>query len=98
MLYEVITANAIGQRLLRLAGAGESTLLVVVMLAAALMSAFMNNVAVAALLLPVAMDIVITSYSIHYTKLYDLSWQSGKMSTSVSMSTMAGLGRCSKVL
>jgi len=50
-------ANAIGQRLLRLAGVRESKLLVVVMLVAALMSAFMNNVAVAALLLPVVMDI-----------------------------------------
>lgn len=50
-------ADAIGRRVLRLAGRRETPILVVVMLTAALMSAFMNNVAVAALLLPVAMDI-----------------------------------------
>lgn len=50
-------ANVVGRQVLRLAGSGEVQLLVVIMLAAGLMSAFMNNVGVAALLLPVVMDI-----------------------------------------
>jgi len=50
-------ANAVGRHVLRLAGSGEVRLLVVIMLAAGVMSAFMNNVGVAALLLPVVMDI-----------------------------------------
>lgn len=50
-------ANFIGRQVLRLAGDGEIRLLVVIMAAAGLMSAFMNNVGVAALLLPVVIDI-----------------------------------------
>jgi di/tricarboxylate transporter len=50
-------ASVIGRQVLRLAGQGEVRLLVVIMLTAGLMSAFMNNVGVAALLLPVVMDI-----------------------------------------
>ena len=50
-------ANVVGRQVLRLAGSGEVRLLVVIMLAAGVMSAFMNNVGVAALLLPVVMDI-----------------------------------------
>lgn len=50
-------ARVIGRRMARLAGEGEVRLLVVIMLTAALMSAFMNNVGVAALLLPVVMDL-----------------------------------------
>lgn len=50
-------ANVIGRQVLRLAGRGELRLLVVIMLTAGIMSAFMNNVGVAALLLPVVMDI-----------------------------------------
>ena len=50
-------ANVVGRQVLRLAGAGEIRLLVVIMATAGLMSAFMNNVGVAALLLPVVMDI-----------------------------------------
>jgi len=50
-------AGRIGHYVLRLAGKGEVRLLVVIMLTAAIMSAFMNNVGVAALLLPVVMDI-----------------------------------------
>ena len=42
---------------------------------AAVLSGFMNNVGALALLMPVAISAaqraVITSYSIHYTKLYD---------------------------
>ncbi|HZD56285.1 MAG TPA: SLC13 family permease [Anaerolineales bacterium] len=50
-------ASLVGSQILRLAGDTEVRLMVVIMLAASLMSAFMNNVGVAALLLPVVMDI-----------------------------------------
>ena len=50
-------AGLVGHQVLRLAGQGEVRLLIVIMLTAAVMSAFMNNVGVAALLLPVVMDI-----------------------------------------
>jgi di/tricarboxylate transporter len=49
--------NIIGNRVLKLAGHNEKLLVVIVMVTAGLMSAFMNNVAVAALMLPVTMDI-----------------------------------------
>jgi di/tricarboxylate transporter len=50
-------AGLLGRQVLRLAGQGEARLIVVIMLTAGIMSAFMNNVGVAALLLPVVMDI-----------------------------------------
>ncbi|HSF83609.1 MAG TPA: SLC13 family permease [Anaerolineales bacterium] len=50
-------ANVIGRQVLRLAGKGEVRLLAVIMISAGLMSAIMNNIGVAALLLPVVMDI-----------------------------------------
>jgi di/tricarboxylate transporter len=50
-------ANFVGQQVLHLAGDNETRLLLVIMLTAGVMSAFMNNVGVAALLLPVVMDI-----------------------------------------
>jgi len=50
-------ANAIGRFVLRLAGTGESRMIIVIMVTAGVMSAIMNNVAVAALMLPVVMDI-----------------------------------------
>jgi di/tricarboxylate transporter len=50
-------ANMVGRQVLRLAGTGEVQLIAVIMLTAAVLSAFMNNVGVAALLLPVVMDI-----------------------------------------
>jgi di/tricarboxylate transporter len=50
-------ANAIGHFVLRLAGSSETRIIAVVMVSAGVMSAIMNNVAVAALLLPVVMDI-----------------------------------------
>ena len=49
--------NFIGKHLLRLAGSHEILLLAVIMLSAGVMSALMNNTAVAALMLPVIMDI-----------------------------------------
>ncbi len=50
-------ANAIGNFVMRVAGTGEVTIIIVIMTTAGLMSAIMNNVAVAALMLPVVMDI-----------------------------------------
>jgi di/tricarboxylate transporter len=50
-------ANAIGRFVLRLAGTSESRMIIVIMVTAGVMSAIMNNVAVAALMLPVVMDI-----------------------------------------
>jgi len=50
-------ANAIGRFVLRLAGTSESRMIFVIMVTAGVMSAIMNNVAVAALMLPVVMDI-----------------------------------------
>ena len=50
-------ANAIGGFVLRLAGSSEARMIVVIMISAGVMSAVMNNVAVAALMLPVVMDI-----------------------------------------
>jgi di/tricarboxylate transporter len=50
-------ANIIGRFVLRMAGGGETMMIIVIMLTAGVMSAIMNNVAVAALLLPVVMDI-----------------------------------------
>ncbi len=50
-------ANMVGRQVLRLAGTGEVQLIAVIMLTAAVLSAFMNNVGVVALLLPVVMDI-----------------------------------------
>ena len=49
--------NIIGHRVLKIAGHRETGLIIIIMLTAGLLSAFMNNVAVAALMLPVIMDI-----------------------------------------
>ncbi len=50
-------AKIIGRLVLRLAGSGERTMIVVIMTISGVMSAVMNNVAVAALMLPVVMDV-----------------------------------------
>jgi di/tricarboxylate transporter len=50
-------ANVIGNFVLRMAGSSETRMIVVIMVTAGVMSAIMNNVAVAALMLPVVMDI-----------------------------------------
>jgi di/tricarboxylate transporter len=50
-------ANSIGRRIFGLAGKGEVRLIATIMLTAGVLSAFMNNVGVAALLLPVVMDL-----------------------------------------
>ncbi|MBU0973086.1 MAG: SLC13 family permease [Proteobacteria bacterium] len=50
-------ANILGRQLLKVAGRKPSLLVATIMVIAGLLSAFMNNVAVAALMLPVVMDI-----------------------------------------
>lgn len=50
-------ANRIGQVLMQVAGKSEARIIAAIMLSAGLLSAFLNNVGVTALLLPVVMDI-----------------------------------------
>jgi di/tricarboxylate transporter len=50
-------ANLLGRQVMRMAGEGEARLVAVIMVTAAVMSAFMNNVGVAAMLLPVVIGI-----------------------------------------
>ena len=50
-------ANILGRHLLKVAGTGDARMILLIMLIAGGLSAFMNNVAVAALMLPVVMDI-----------------------------------------
>ncbi|MBN1956279.1 MAG: SLC13 family permease [Anaerolineae bacterium] len=50
-------AGLVGQQMLRLAGHSEARLVAVIMLTAAVLSGFMNNVGVAALMLPVVVNI-----------------------------------------
>ncbi|MBT8366251.1 MAG: SLC13 family permease, partial [Deltaproteobacteria bacterium] len=50
-------ANVIGRFVLRMAGDSQTLMVIVIMTTAGVMSAIMNNVAVAALMLPVVMDI-----------------------------------------
>ena len=50
-------ANILGQQVLRFAGRREIPLIVVIMLVGGFLSAFMNNIGVAALMLPVVIDI-----------------------------------------
>jgi di/tricarboxylate transporter len=50
-------ANMLGRHVLRVAGTGERRLILAIMLTAGSLSAVMNNIGVAAMLLPVVMDI-----------------------------------------
>jgi len=50
-------AGIFGQHLLRLVGRSEGRMVAVIMLTSGVLSAFMNNIGVAALLLPVTMDV-----------------------------------------
>jgi di/tricarboxylate transporter len=50
-------ADLLGRQVMRMAGSSEVTLIVVIMLTAGFLSAFMNNIGVAALMLPVVVDI-----------------------------------------
>ncbi len=50
-------ANVIGRHVLRFAGNSEPRMIIVIMLTTGILSAFMNNIGVAALMLPVVMEI-----------------------------------------
>jgi di/tricarboxylate transporter len=50
-------ADLIGRTVLRWVGTGEARMIVVIMLTAAVLSAFMNNIGVAALMLPVVLNV-----------------------------------------
>ena len=50
-------ADIIGRQVMRVAGAREVPMIVVIMITGAVLSAFMNNIGVAALMLPVVVDI-----------------------------------------
>jgi di/tricarboxylate transporter len=50
-------ADIIGRQVIRLAGRRELAMIIVIMITAAVLSAFMNNVGVAALMLPVVIDV-----------------------------------------
>lgn len=56
-------ANILGRYLLKMAGSGRMRMMVLIMVIAGGLSAFMNNVAVAALMLPVVMDICRKTHS-----------------------------------
>lgn len=50
-------ADLLGRQILKMAGSGETRIVAVIMLSSGGLSAFMNNIGVAALMLPVVMDI-----------------------------------------
>jgi di/tricarboxylate transporter len=50
-------ADIIGKQVLKMAGTNESRMIIVIMMTGGILSAFMNNIGVAALMLPVVMDI-----------------------------------------
>ncbi len=56
-LYQTGVAGLIGRQLVKMAGGGEARLIAMIILSTGIMSAFMNNIGVAALMLPVVMDI-----------------------------------------
>ncbi len=56
-LTQTGVANVIGRQVLKLAGTGEIRLVAIIMLTSGVLSAFMNNIGVAALMLPVVMDV-----------------------------------------
>ncbi len=55
-LYQTGIARIIGRQMTRLAGDSESRMIATIMISSGLLSAFMNNIGVAALMLPVVMD------------------------------------------
>ncbi len=69
-------ANILGRQLLKVAGGGESILVIIIMTIAGVLSAFMNNVAVAALMLPVVMDIARKTHRSPSTLLMPLAYGS----------------------
>lgn len=59
-LYQTGIARIIGRQVLRLSGTGEARLVALIVLVSGILSAFMNNIGVAALMLPVVMDLART--------------------------------------
>lgn len=55
-LYQTGVARIIGRHMIRIAGNSETGMIITIMLSSGVMSAFMNNIGVAALMLPVVMD------------------------------------------
>ncbi len=60
-LYQTGVARIIGRHLLHLAGHNEVRMIIMIMLSSGVMSAFMNNIGVAVLMLPVVMDLARSS-------------------------------------
>lgn len=60
-LAKVGIANIIGRQVIRFSGKGEIRLIAMIMLTSGLLSGIMNNIGVAALMLPVVMDIARTT-------------------------------------
>ena len=56
-LFKTGVADSLGSLILRLSGAGEARLIVVIMLVCGIMSAFMNNVGAVAVLMPAVIGI-----------------------------------------
>lgn len=56
-LYQTGVAKKIGRQVLRLSGKSETRIIALIMISAGSLSAFINNIGVAALMLPVVMDI-----------------------------------------
>jgi len=56
-LTQTGVANAIGRQVLKFAGTGETRIVAIIMITSGVLSAFMNNIGVAALMLPVVMDV-----------------------------------------
>jgi len=56
-LTQTGVTNVIGRQVLKLAGTGETRIVFVVMITSGVLSAFMANIGVAALMLPVVMDV-----------------------------------------
>jgi len=56
-LTQTGVANVIGRQVLKLAGTRETRIVAIIMITSGVLSAFMNNIGVAALMLPVVMDV-----------------------------------------
>lgn len=56
-LYRTGIANLLGRQVLKVSGAGDASLIAVIMVTVAVLSGIMNDIGVAALMLPVVMDI-----------------------------------------
>jgi len=78
-------ADIIGAQVLKIAGKSEPRIIIVIMITTGVMSAFMNNIGVAALMLPVVMDIARRTHTSPSRLLMPMAYGSllGGLSTSV---------------